>query len=122
MIDPGTFEKAVAAVENDPEFVRLIIEGTEFTGDRPIYPDDLGYSPVIMKVILRAKEISHAIFRSDDAFDYMRVFRAASNRITRRYFPTEMAHRTQTRSSRRSHILRRTLARVGRLLLPKKGK
>ena len=120
MIGPDTFEKAVTAVENDPEVVRLIVKAV--TGDHPPFPEGLDYNPVIMEAIVRADEISQGLFQSDDAFDYARLFREASNRITEKYFPIEMAHRAETRSSRRGYRLMRTLAWVGRLFLSRQGK
>ena len=85
MIDPETFEKAVTALENDPEFVRLIIEGTEFSGGEPTGPDDLGYSPIIMQAVLRAREITGKLFVSDSTLDQARVNLEARLRIAKKY-------------------------------------
>jgi hypothetical protein len=120
MVDPDTFEKAVTAVENDPEVVRLIIKAV--TGDHPPSPEGLDYHPVMMEAVVRSDEISKGIFQSDDAFDYARVFHEADMRIRRKCFPLEMSSGAQTGSVRRGHALISTLARIGRLLLPKKGK
>jgi hypothetical protein len=85
MIDQETFEKAVTALENDPEFVRLIIEGTDFTGPEPTGPDDLGFSLVIAEADIRAKNITRLFFQSDDTMDHAMVFHEAILRIAKTY-------------------------------------
>jgi hypothetical protein len=85
MLDPETFEKAVTALENDPVFVRLMVEGTRFSGPEPTGLDDLGYSLIIMKAVMRAWEITGKIFASDNTMDQAKVFHEASLRIVKKY-------------------------------------
>jgi hypothetical protein len=119
MIDPETFEKAVTAIENDPEVVRLIIKAV--TGDHPPFPEGLDYHPVMMEAVVRSDDISKGIFQSESVTDYMRVFHEASTRVTSRHFPSKMSCRAQTGSVRRGGSLIRTLARIGGLFTRKRN-
>lgn len=77
MVDPETFERLVQAVENDPDYRRLILAGM-VEGDDP----ELGYSPILVEASNRSHLIIEDLgFRSNNALDYARIDTEARKRI-----------------------------------------
>ena len=84
-IDSGLFERAVAAVENDPEVVRLWIETMKSGGDDP----ELGYNPVLVCACRRCNEIVQKIIPSDTTFEQTQVWLEVRRRLTVKLGPID---------------------------------